>query len=142
MTSKDMGTFIIFDMQQYEDDWQKARSNSNAFKLAGSMEKLGFVVHTYKNPTTDDIVQALKKHTAGQTDVNAFGCAICTHGWSDGWLSTYKEQEWINVAEIKYYLHQDKAKALFGKPKVLLIQGMPGTNIIIKQSLTSKFKHR
>ena len=124
MTSKNMGNFVIFDIRQYESKWCSDRLDSNAFKLVKSMKKLGFVVHYYHNSTKREIFQALKKHTGGKTDVNAFGCAICTHGRSDGWLSTFKFQEWINVSEIKYCLHQDKAKALLGKPKVLIVQGM------------------
>ena len=133
MENEIMGTFIIFDTIQYEDDWQHERSGSNSDTLRKSMAKLGFRVKLYKNPTRQRIFQVLKEETCNETPVNAFGCAICTHGWYHGWLTTYKRNEFINVKEIQHYLHEDVCPALNGKPKLLIVQGLFHVNFVRKK---------
>jgi hypothetical protein len=127
MTSKNMGKFIIFDMIDYEDGWQHSRTGSNASELRVSMKNLGFDAQIIESPTRDSIFETLKENTTGETNsVNAFGCAICTHGSNHGWLTTYKKDERINVAEIQHFLHEDNATALVGKPKLLIVQACRG----------------
>ena len=126
MDCRDMGTFIFFHIFEFEDGWQRSLPSEEFNALKESMAKLGFSVIYYKNPTRNEIFEALRKWTSNRvnTGVNSFGCAISCHGWYHGWLTTYKKDEWINVKEIQHYLHEDVCPALNGKPKLLFIDGL------------------
>ena len=126
-----MGYFLIFNQEKYSrchplQPTPRPGSSVDATKLQTTMEKLGFVVRRYDNLRTQEIQTWLKKYTSATSNanVNAFGCALFSHGCEGGTMATYDGN--INVKDVVESVHGQHAQDLIGKPKIFFFQGLSG----------------
>ena len=124
-----MGYFLIFNQEKYSrchplQPTPRPGSSVDATKLQTTMEKLGFTVRRYDNRTTQEIRTWLKKYTSATSNanVNAFGCALFSHGGEGGTMATYDGN--INVKDVVESVHGQHAQDLIGEPKIFFFQGL------------------
>ena len=140
MNKKHMGYFLIFNQviftQDHEMGSTRYGSIEDAENLAEGMTQLGFVVKIYDNRKTKEIKREIERYASSTVNasVNAFGVAFLSHGDVKDKLATF--DDYIYLSEIIDPIK--RAKNLFQKPKIFIIQACRGTDFMNGVQLVAK----